>query len=310
MNTSEYLNFVKCQELMAKPIANKPGENYIVATDDDNLISQYSKRFHNDGYDVEVIDLITPANSTVSYDVLQQVQSVADAKWFANQLEAPWLQDDPYWHVRVASLIASFVRVLKHADQSAYIAALVKLIDDLHIGLMRDGKVPSHIEQLITGIISVDPHCELIDDLELFATLPIETFKVICQHSNKILHNYFRYSDSSAIKHLPTFDTRTLLENKTVLFVRVDQNCIERNNCACMIFKCIAKSLYCQVYENESITLPIKTNILCDSRIFQSLCCDILGDSIAPHLGLCMTCHSFHGADDDLSHILARAINL
>ena len=89
MNTSEYLNFVRYQELMAKPISNKPGENYIVATDDDNLISQYTKRFHNDGYNVEVIDLIDPANSSVSYDVLQQIESVNDAKWFVNQLEAP-----------------------------------------------------------------------------------------------------------------------------------------------------------------------------------------------------------------------------
>lgn len=75
MNTSKYLNFLTCQELMAKPISNKPGENYIVATDDDNLISQYSKLFHNDGYNVEVIDLIYPANSSVSYDVLQQIES-------------------------------------------------------------------------------------------------------------------------------------------------------------------------------------------------------------------------------------------
>lgn len=309
MNTSEYLNFVRYQELMAKPIANKPGENYIVATDDDNLISQYSKRFHNNGYNVEVIDLITPADSTVSYDVLQQVQSVADAKWFANQLETPWLQDDPYWHERAASLISSFVRVLKHTDQSAYISALVKIIDDLYIGMMRDAKVPSYIKQLITDIMSVDPHCELIDDLELFATLPTETLKNICKHSSKILHHHFRYSDSSAVEHLTPFDPRTLLENKTVLFVRVDSNCIERNNCASMIFKCIAKSLYCQLYEMEFTTLPIKTNFLCKPQVFQSLCCDILGDPIAPHLGLHMTCSGFHSQDDDLSHIFARAVN-
>lgn len=309
MNTSGYLDFVRCQELMAKPIANKPGENYIVATDDDNLISRYSQRFHNDGYIVEVVDLITPANSTVSFDVLQQLQSIRDAKWLADQLEAPWLQDDPYWHVRAATLIASFIQTLKHADRGAYISTLVKIIDDLYLGVVRDGKAPWHIEKLIADIVSVDPRCDLVNDLQRFSKLPIETQKVICKHSSRILHYYFRYSDSSTDMCLPTFDTRNLLENKTVLFVRVDSNCIERNNCACLIFKCLARSLYCQLYDMKLPAITIKTNFLCGPQIFQSLCCDILGDSIALHLGLHMICLGFQGADDDLSHILARAIN-
>ena len=139
MNTSEYLNFLRCQELMAKPFFNKPGENYIVATDDDNLISQYSMRFHNDGYNVEVIDLIDPANSSVSYDVLQQIESAEDAKWFANQLEAPWLQDDPYYQVTAASLITSFVRILKHTDRSVCISSLMSMMYNLYVGVTRLG---------------------------------------------------------------------------------------------------------------------------------------------------------------------------
>lgn len=309
MNTSEYLNFLRCQELMAKPFFNKPGENYIVATDDDNLISQYSMRFHNDGYNVEVIDLIDPANSSVSYDVLQQIESAEDAKWFANQLEAPWLQDDPYYQVTAASLIASFVRILKHTDRSVCISSLMSMMDNLYVGVTRLGRCPEDVEKLVIDTISATPHCDLAKDLEQFTQYPIETLKNICKNSSKILHYYFRYSDSSAVEHLDSFDPRTLLENKTVLFVRIDSNCIERNNCASMIFKCIAKSLYCQLYEMELSTLPIKTNFLCKSPLFQSLCCDILGDSIAPHLGLHMTCPGFHSQDDDLSHIFARAVN-
>ena len=309
MNTSDYINFVRCQQLMAQPISNKPGENYIVATDDDNLISQYSKRFHNDGYNVEVIDLIDPANSSVSYDVLQQIESAEDAKWFANQLEAPWLQDDPYYQVTAASLIVSFVRILKHTDRSVCISSLMSMMDNLYVGVMRLGRCPEDVERLVLDTISVTPNCDLAKDLEQFTQYPTETLKNICKHSSKILHHHFRYSDSSAVEHLTPFDPRTLFENKTVLFVRVDSNCIERNNCASMIFKCIAKSLYCQIYEMELSTLPIKTNFLCKSPIFQSLCCDILGDSIAPHLGLHMTCPGFHSQDDDLSHIFVRAVN-
>lgn len=264
MNAFEYNNFERCQQLMANMLTNESGENYIVATDDENLISQYSKFFRHDGYVVEVIDLINPTASTISFDELRQIQSVRDAKWFADQLEAPWLQDDPYWHTRASALIASFIRILKHTDLNACISALVKIMDDLYLGLARDEKAPSYIEKLIADIISVDPHCDLVNDLEVFAKLPRETLKVICKHSSRILHYYFRYSDSSAAKCLSAFDTRTFLENKTVLFVKTDPNCIEQNNCA----RLITKSLYCQAYELESPTLPIKTNFICGSYIF------------------------------------------
>lgn len=95
--------------------------------------------------------------------------------------------------------------------------------------------------------ISVTPNCDLAKDLEQFTQYPIETLKNICKHSSKILHYYFRYSDSSAVEHLDSFDPRALLENKTVLFVRIDSNCIERNNCASMICKCIGDIFYCLI---------------------------------------------------------------
>ena len=183
----------------------------------------------------------------------------------------------------------------------------MRMMDNLYVGVMRLGKYPEYIEKLVSDTISAAPHCDLSKDLEQYTKYPIETLKNICKHSSKILHYHFRYSDSSSNEHLTSFDPRTLLENKTVLFVRVDPNCIERNNCASMIFKCIAKSLYCQLHEMEFTTLPIKTNFLCNPQIFQSLCCDILGDSIAPLLGLCIACPGLHGADNELSHILARA---
>ena len=309
MKTSEHLNSIKCQDLMAKPIANKPGENYIVATDDDNLISLYSKRFQKDGYRVEVIDLIDLKNSTVAFDVIQQIECAEDAKWLANQLEVPWLQDDPYYQVVAASLIASFVRALKHTDRSACTSALVNMLDDLYVGVMRLGEYPEHIKKFISDIVSADPHCDSARDLEQFAQYPIATLKNICKHSSKILHYYFRYWDSSAVMHLSAFDTRSLLDNKTVLFVKFDPDFIEQENCASMIIKCIAKSLYTQLCEYELATLPIKTNFLFESCVFQSLCCDILGDSISTHRGLYMTCPGIHGENDDLSHILARAIN-
>lgn len=61
-------------------------------------------------------------------------------------------------------------------------------------------------------------------------------------------------------------------------------------------------------YEMGSPTLPIKTHFLCGSHVFRSLCCDILGYSIAPHVGLHITCRDPEGKVDDVSLVLARAI--
>lgn len=309
MNAYECSDCVRCQQLMEQPLTNRHEENYIVATADDLVIATYSMSFRKRGYTVNVIDLTAPARSNVTFDALHQINTELDAKWFAQQLDAPWLQDDPYWLSQAAKLVAYFIRVLKYVDPNAYISELVEMMNELYAGIAREGKIPAHIEELIDSIIADDPQNELIHDLNTLFELPAKTIKEICKCSCSILRHYFRYTDNTVSKNCPAFEPRSLTHNKTLLLIRIDPTCNERSNCACIIFKQIAKTLYDYIRETENQGIPIRTNFVCGPSIFHALCCDILGDSIAPHLGLHLIFALPHGEYGGVSQVLDRALH-
>lgn len=132
----------------------------------------------------------------------------------------------------------------------------------------------------------------------------VKYFKQACS----ILRYYFRYVDSTMPNTLPAFDPRSLLKNRSVLFVRVDPIVNERTNYACIIFKQISKALYDYLQNLEDPVLPIKTNFVCGPNIFQPLCQEIPGDSIAPQLGLHLVFALPDAEFGDVPRVLDRAL--
>lgn len=308
MDYFDYTQYVNSRRIMSQPLTNGHEENYIVATADDSVISNYSMRFQKRGYVVNVIDLTNPAKSTVAFDALHQINSKFDAKYLTEQLDAPWLQDDMYWRSMAAALVECLICSLKHADHDAYISELMEIMNELYLGVVRDGKIPPHIEGLIDAIIAADPQGELVHDWEKLSTLPTKTVKEVCKQACSILRYYFRYVDSTMPNTLPAFDPRSLLKNGSVLFVRVDPIVNERTNYACIIFKQISKALYDYLQNLEDPVLPIKTNFVCGPNIFQPLCQEILGDSIAPQLGLHLVFALPDAEFGDVPRVLDRAL--
>ena len=238
------------------------------------LLDQYAPLLKSRGYDVKVLDLVSPDRSDVGYDPMLHLSDETDIIGLSKALVGSSgcaSEKDPYWETSAADLFAAFIKLanLLYGDR-ARMADVLKLIQKTDC--------PSILDE------------DDCDDMSLLRTLnPVDQFVALREKDPQMFMSWLQYSDNatntkacirsmmfSAVNSVLTkgiqqimakpeqLDLTDLVNRKTVLFILTSPVNPALHPFANLVLGAMFKELFEYAESLPGGRVPIPLTAICD----------------------------------------------
>ena len=238
------------------------------------LLDQYAPLLKSRGYDVKVLDLVSPDRSDVGYDPMLHLSDETDIIGLSKALVGSSgcaSEKDPYWETSAADLFAAFIKLanLLYGDK-ARMADVLKLIQKTDC--------PSILDE------------DDCDDMSLLRTLnPVDQFVALREKDPQMFMSWLQYSDNatntkacirsmmfSAVNSVLTkgiqqimakpeqLDLTDLVNRKTVLFILTSPVNPALHPFANLVLGAMFKELFEYAESLPGGRVPIPLTAICD----------------------------------------------
>lgn len=243
--------------------------NLIAKLSKRKLIDKYTPLFHLRGYDVEVLDLVAPEKSTISFDPLYYVKSEEDVTHLAQTLvnldpkKEYQTKADPYWDEASVNLICSVIYLTLAIDNEPTLSKVIKYIKDLKI--TENGQsISTNLDYMFEGIEQVNPNHTALSYWRSFSQLPPKTARCVYGSLIVAFNSVFSSELMGMMEKEKKLDFERFAQKKTVIFVLTSAVSPALHSFANMFFACAIKELFEIGEQQENGMLPMPTHILCD----------------------------------------------
>lgn len=233
------------------------------------LINKYSPLFRSRGYNVEVLDLVTPEKSTASFDPLFYVKSEEDVTHLAQILvnldpkKEYSTKADPYWDEASVNLICSVLYLTLAIEQEPTLSKAIKYIKDMKITEIGQ-TISTNLDTLFKSIEQIKPNHVALSYWRSFSQLPPKTARCVYGSLIVAFNSVFTSELMEMMNKEKKLDFERFAQEKTVIFVLTSAVSSALHSFANMFFACAIKELFEIGEQQENGMLPIPAHILCD----------------------------------------------
>ncbi len=249
----------------------------VVSVSKRSLISKYSPLFQKKGYQVEVIDLISPEKSTVGYDPMRYINNNEDIMHLAKAIvsgNAPAGEDgnQSYWDNTSVQLCAAEIAMAKELlpvyeemgkDVDQTFNSVLKIDEELYFKeSMGMGFTKSSLDHEFEALKEYDPDSFAFRNFSSISGLASRTVSCITSTLKSSYGDTFSSAALSLMSREKTFEFKDLADRKTVLFIVTNPVNKSSHAFANLMFAQMFKNLY--EYYLESGSFKKQVHVICD----------------------------------------------
>lgn len=232
------------------------------------IVNKYKPVFEQRGYIVEDLNFINPAESNVSYDPLQYINSYSDITFLAESIvKANPRKDkstaDPYWDEAATSLLSAEIAYILMTKEDADFTDVLELHDGIDFR-ESGGQIATSLDRKFEFLTEKDPSCFAVSCWKSFHQLPIKTASCVFGTLNTTIDTIFSPDLRKMIAMKRKVDFEQLATKKTVLFVSTSAVNPSLHCFINMFYAQAFKTLFEYAESLPSGRLPIPVHVLCD----------------------------------------------
>ena len=234
------------------------------------IVDKYIDIFKDRGYDVEILDFINPAQSTVAYDPIRFVDSYSAIQFLAEQvvlMDAKKKNDsnhaDPYWDIAAASLLSAEIAYSLMVKENPTFTDVLELHDGIKFEEHK-GQISTSLDQQFEYLEKKNPGCYAVSCWNSFKHLPIKTASCVFSSLNVTIDKVFSPELREMMSKKDTIDFERIAAQKTVVFVLTSAVNPALHSFANMFYGQAFKNLFEYAESLPDGKLPVPVRMLCD----------------------------------------------
>ncbi|MCR5310885.1 MAG: type IV secretory system conjugative DNA transfer family protein [Lachnospiraceae bacterium] len=234
----------------------------------------FSEEFRNRGYEVEIIDLVNPENSTVAYDPLDYVRNDRDIVNLSSRIISACSRsrdvaatEDPYWNESAAKIVSAIVGLARMNSIDAGIRPSfcdVKLLHRTLVPRERNGQFSSSLDTIFDEAAIRHPYNIASENWKVIKGLSMRTASCIMSIVNNKLSDFFDDTILEAMKKEKRISFRDLGKKKTLLFIYVPPYNNSLKTYLNLLYGDMMEDLFKAAQEEDNGSLPVHTEIIFD----------------------------------------------
>ena len=244
--------------------------NAFIKISKEKLIKKYRALLVSRGYNVEILDLVNLAKSTVSFDPLYYVKSDADVTHLAEALvnldpkKSFQTKADPYWDEEsVLLLVALIYMSLAIDEEPTTLSDVIRYIKKLKIS-DSGSTITTNLDSIFDSIEEQRPDHPCLSSWHSFKQLPSKTARCVYGSLLASINAVFTEEMLEMIENENKLDFEKSAKEKTVIFVLTSAVSPSLHSFSNLFFSYAIKELYEYAEKQPNGELPIPVELICD----------------------------------------------
>ena len=258
----------KTMSVMEPRLLNTFHSSLIVTVTKRRLADKYKPVFKKRGYQVEELNFVNPAKSSVAYDPMQYLTSYQDITFLAESIvkanpRKERSTADPYWDDAAVSLLSAEIAYVLMTQDKPTFADVLDLHDSLKI---TDGStgIETNLDKAFQQLEEKDPTCFAVTCWNSFAMLPIRTARCVYGTLNTVVDTLFSPELRRMMQKERNVDFESIANHKTILFISTSPVNPALNFFINIFYGQMFKQLFEYAESLPDGKLPIPVSVLCD----------------------------------------------
>ncbi len=191
-----------------------------------NLAEMHMADFHRKGYRVYDLNFANPMHGNVAYDPIRFMSTEEDILDFAKSVvsankDPNQNRYDPFWENSGTSLLAAFISLAKERRGTIYknFTTILEDLSRIHISSGDGNNIVTNYDEVFNKLESENPNSFAVKCWKTFREGAESTARSVYVTMNASVDKLFTSSICNSIRMLPKLDVRSLMSQKSVIFV-------------------------------------------------------------------------------------------
>lgn len=258
----------KTMSYIEPKLLNLKESNCIIKMSKRKLIDKYTPLLEERGYNVEVLNLVNPEQSTAFFDALHFVKSDSDVTYLAEALVNLDSRKknaifDPYWDQSAVLLLCAIIYMSLAIDDEPTLSKIIEYCQQMKI-IDSGSSIETSLDYIFDSIEEDRPDHPCLAPWNSFRQLPPKTARCVYGTLLSSFNSVFSSEILNAMNCKNNINYEKIAQEKTVVFVLTSAVSPSLHSFSNLFFSYTIKELFEFAEQQQNGALPIPMELICD----------------------------------------------
>lgn len=258
----------KTYSLIEPHILNERDTSLVITATKRRIVDMYSPFLSHRGYEVAVLDLVSPDRSTVAFDPMCGVEGYDDITSLAKAIvradpRKGRCNSDPYWDTTSEDVLSAEIAYALMTTENPTFEDVLSLHDQISLN-EESNMVKTTIDDKFEDLEELAPGCFAVSRWKTFHNISMRTASCIFSTLNTSINAIFTPELRRMIARERPIDVNKLATKKTALFLITSPVNKALNSFANIFYGHLFKKLFEFGEMQSDGKLPVPVDVLCD----------------------------------------------